>query len=178
MAYNTFGYFKEALARNDQAYALDPQDFDVLLTRGTILGNLGRTEEALVAYAAAERALPPGETARRSLVWTMRGARLYEARRYGEAEAAYAQAVTLRPEHAIAWYNRANNEWRWGESERHAGQVAEARMHIERGLAHVARAIALNPNDPDYHALQASLRQALAQVAAERAGATTQGRRV
>lgn len=160
-AYARFGYYEEALARNDRAYALDPQNSAVLLARGNMLGNLQRTEEALAAYAAAERALPPEEVEGRCSVWNMRGVKLSEAGRYGEAEVAFAQAVTLQPENAIAWFNRANNERLWGEAQRHA---AEARGHYQRGLAHVARAIALNPNNPRYHQLQAALQQALAQA--------------
>ena len=164
VAYFNFGYYDEALARNDQAYALDPGEFNVLLARGNILGKLKRTEEALAAYAAAERVLPPEETARRSAVFNMRAVVLDQAERYVEAEGAYTQAVMLQPDDPDTWYNRADTQRLWGLAEARAGHTAEARMHFQVGLAHVAQAIALNPNNPNYHRLQAALQQALASV--------------
>ena len=170
IAYRRFGYFEEALACNDQVLAVAPDNFGAWLSRGNILGDMNRVNEALEAYGRAEQSLSPGDSQHRGWLWEMRGAQLSKAGRYAEAEAEYARAAEVQPNDSDAIFNRAVNEAKWGEAALQVGHPAEAQTHFERGLTFITRALTLNPNDPAYHQLQAALQLAFRRALAQQAG--------
>jgi len=148
-AYHTFGMYEEALTRNDQALALAPTHPNVLISRGVILAALNRPEEALTVYDRALAGLPSDDP-RRNGIWNNRGLRLNELGRYAEAEAAYAQALSLMPDNPANWYNRAANQLDWANTEAQTGYADAAPTHWRAGLKYAERAVALNPNNPEY----------------------------
>lgn len=153
-----FELYAEALERNNRALALAPRDSNVLSTRGRILAELGRMEEALTAYDTALAALSPDEARGGSVIGNQRGNLLKNLGRFAEADNAYAQAMDLLPDFADCLYNRAGNEGRWGMEAQAQGRRDEARNHFEHGIQYIERAMILNPYDPDYSTRLAELR--------------------
>ena len=158
--YRRFKLYPEALARNDMALRLDPEDPSVLIVRGAVLQGLQRPREAEAAYQQALAHLAPGDRLRRKMVHNNLGT-LYsdQLQDYARAEAAY-QAVQM-PEAADNWSNRANNEARWGLAEQAAGRRAEGRAHLERARKHALEARRLNPQATDIPRLLALIERAL-----------------
>jgi tetratricopeptide (TPR) repeat protein len=163
-AYASFGYYEEALERNDRAYALIPVDPFVLSTRGTILQGLGRIEEALAAYDASLLAQPMEDRAGRKIVWNEKGILFQESGRYAEADAAYDEALQLMPDAAATWDNRARNQGLWGTAEVAAGRHDTARQHFAQGLAYAKQAVQLGYQRPDLTRLQALLQRQLSDI--------------
>jgi tetratricopeptide (TPR) repeat protein len=175
IAYARFERYEEALARNEQALALDPNDIEVLITQGNILGDMGlatvregqeaagrqKQEEALECYARALRAAPEGDTFHRYGLHWARGATLQEMHRFKEAETEYRESVRLMPENAVAWSNRARNALQLGMEEATVGERADARSLFQAGLSHLGQAERYAPEHPDYQALRSALQQAL-----------------
>jgi serine/threonine protein kinase len=175
VSYFRFGRDDEALERIDRAYALAPDDIDVLVWRGNILANLGlkaraagrevegkqRLEEALACYARGLAVVPASDTDNRRILCSMRGARLNELMRYAEAEAEYAEALRLMPDDASTWFNRANNTLHWGRTERTQGRREEARQLLATGLSYIDHAMQHAPNDPRHPQLRALIQQTL-----------------
>jgi tetratricopeptide (TPR) repeat protein len=173
--YARFGRYEEALARNERALALAPTDVEVLITQGNILGNIGlaavragreeegrlQQEAALACYDKALEVAPPDDALHRKSLYNMRGARLNEMGRYGEAEPEYIESLRLMPESAVAWRNRAINALEWGEAEARAGRREEAHRIFQMGLSHVEQAQRYAPNDARLPPLRAALQQAL-----------------
>ena len=83
------GRFDEALAASDAAMAISPDTAELHSLRGSVLGRLQRSEEAV---ASVERAisLDPGI---RAAVYALRADLLWNARRQPEAIAAYTEAL-------------------------------------------------------------------------------------
>lgn len=156
-----FGLPEGALARNDRALALAPNVSGVLLSRGNILNELGRVEEALDCYSQALASYPADDTLHRAMVWNQQANALKDAHRHAEAEEAYAQAFYMEPDNPNSWYNRANNEGLWGQASANAWQRAEAEQHWQRGLDYAEEAVRLNPDDPRYIQTRDVLRQLL-----------------
>ena len=162
--YRRFKLYPEALARNDAALRLDPEDPDVLITRGAILRGLQRPVEAVAAYQQALTHLAPDDQVRRKSVHYNLGI-LYSDQLQDNvrAEAAYQAALAQMPEAADAWYNRAINELRWGLAERAAGRQAEGRAHLERAREHAREALRLNPNHTNNQRILQGIEAALAE---------------
>jgi len=175
LTYQNFGRLEEALERNDRAFALAPDDVDVLLIRGAILAVLGqvalragreaegraRQEEALACFEHGLAVVPAGDTLRRNRLHDVRGNLLSQMRRYAEAEGEYTAALALIPDDGISWSNRALSALEWGRAEAQAGRSTEARRLFQTGLAHVAQAIRFAPNDPRTQQLRNILQRAL-----------------
>ena len=163
-SYFRFDLLAEALARNDRAYQLAPDNIAVLLTRGNILIGLQRWEEALALYARALAVVPPDDHVRRMNISSNMGVLYNKSKGYAEAEEAYAMALAEMPEAAVIWHNRGNNERQWGLAEHAAGHTREARQHLEQARAHVHQAAKLNPANIPMQGLLAVIEQALATV--------------
>ncbi|HEY1387897.1 MAG TPA: tetratricopeptide repeat protein [Ktedonobacterales bacterium] len=158
-----FGLHQKALEHNDRALALAPTAIagNVLLIRGTILADLRRLEEALDCYDRALASFPATDSFRCGVVWNHRANQLKGAGRYREAEEAYAQAVQLTPENPGYWYNRAKNEWEWGQTLAAVGEQAAAVEHWSHGLSYAEEALRRNPDDPTSTGQRADLLSAL-----------------
>jgi tetratricopeptide (TPR) repeat protein len=97
------GQLEDALARYDQALAIQPGFFEALYNRGILLWEMKRDEEALASLEKAI-ALRPDHAA----TWNNRGNVLRNLGRHQEALASFDQALTLKPDFPGALYNRAN----------------------------------------------------------------------
>jgi uncharacterized protein (TIGR02466 family) len=94
------GDFVAALALAEQVLVRAPRDAEALHMRALALGRLGRIDEAVDAYAAAETAHPKKQAILNNL-----GNALRQAKRLDEAVAAYRRAVAFDPSFANAWLN-------------------------------------------------------------------------
>lgn len=97
------------------------------LTRGNILRDLRRAEEALESFTHAAGCNPAWAAAHDGL-----GSALHDLGRDEEAVASHGRAIALRPDLAAAWYNRGNA---------HA-----ALNRMEAALADYGKAVTLNPD--------------------------------
>jgi tetratricopeptide (TPR) repeat protein len=154
----SFERFEKALARNEQALAIDPSGCSVLITQANIKGALGlrarRTEdrtrlleEALGWY---DRALVAATTdIERTTGLNGRATHLMELGRYNEADGAFATALMFDANYGFGWCYRANNALRWSRAEVEAGRHNEAmRLYaIAESYAQEAQRVGLNhPN--------------------------------
>lgn len=130
---------EEALAVADAAIAGNARDVDAVLTRGDVLIQLRRFEDAYEAFRDA-RGIDPGNV--RALA--REGAILLRLQRVEAALAVFDEAVKLAPQAAGTWYNRGLT---YGHLNRLGEAIADYDKAIEidpgYGVAHVNRAMAL-----------------------------------
>ena len=122
------GRHEDAIARLDQALALDPKDITAWLNRGILLRNLGRYEDSIGGYDQA-LALDPKNV----IAWLNRGNSLSNLGRYEESLASYDQALALDPTYVFAWLSHGNSLSNLG---RH-----------EEAIASYDQALALDPKN-------------------------------
>ena len=123
----TTANFASAEALNQKALELRPEDPDVWLVRGNVLGELSRFEEAAVAFTTALGLNP-------LLLNALLGLGLVcgKLNRTEAALSAYARAIALNPGLATAWLGQAD--------------VCKAVGRTDEALRAYDRAIALQPN--------------------------------
>lgn len=90
----------EALAQLTAAAAQDPQNAEIWYSRGVLLAEQARYEDALSSFDKALAIRPTAEC------WNNRGAALQSLKRWREALKSLDAALALKPDHAI-WTNRA-----------------------------------------------------------------------
>jgi predicted O-linked N-acetylglucosamine transferase (SPINDLY family) len=108
MAHANRGAALKALGRPEEAleaYKRGPGDFETMSAIGSLLHDMARYPEALVAYHAALK-LKNDAT-----IHNNRGGVLQNMRRMEDARAAYDMALALDPHHADALNNRAYLNW-------------------------------------------------------------------
>ena len=93
----SMGRKSEAVAANQEAVALSPQDAEAHSNLGNTLQEIDRLEEAEASYNQAIALKPDYAEAHNNL-----GVTLHELRRLEEAEASYNQAIALNPDYAEA----------------------------------------------------------------------------
>jgi tetratricopeptide (TPR) repeat protein len=178
ITYTRFERYEEALERNGQALAIDPNHVNALICRGNILRAMGlaavsagreeegmkQQEEALACYAHGLEVTPTSAILQRKVLHNMRGATLRPMRRYAEAEKEYAESLRLAHDNGSTWYNRANNARYWGEAELAAGRREEARRLFQAGLGYLEQAQRYGNNDPQIPQVRAALEQGLRQT--------------
>lgn len=128
-----------ALVLVDAAIAGHAHDVEMLLTRGDVLLQLQRYDDACDAYRHG-RTLEPGNVR----AWAREGAVLLRLQRVEDALAAFDAALKLARQVPGTWYNR-------GVAYGHLNRLAEAIADYEKaielgpdyGTAHVNRAMAL-----------------------------------
>lgn len=136
--------------------------------RGDQAATLDWVRQAIEAFATVEAALPPGDRAR--LKATNNRANLLSdfgdvlPNGYAEAEALYAELLTIDGTDADRWANRADNQRLWARTEGRAGQMEAARAHAHAGLDCIAHALAIVPAHPGYVRLQTAIRQLLVEL--------------
>lgn len=153
VAYQHFGQYTEALAKENRGIAVDPGHLYGYESRGNIHQLTNQLDLALADYdraLTAYRERMPDNPAQK-VVWAMRGACLRKMGRYAEAEESYARSVQFDPEHAVVWYNRAINQRAWSQAEAQAGQMTSAKMHADLAITYTQRAIAIHPKHQGYH---------------------------
>jgi serine/threonine protein kinase len=188
IAYDSFGLYDEALARNERALPLAQQVRQerpdllpgVLVERGDILkglatralergdtaraAELDRQVEAAFQESLATR--PPATTTEgrdgRALVWNQIGTFNNERKRFNYADAAYAHVIALRPDMAIPYYNRAKNQREWGVHEGQMGNQAAAIEHLRQARVYAVTAIGMG--DPTAHLILQHVASALARL--------------
>jgi serine/threonine protein kinase len=152
IAYFNFKLYDEALARNDRALELArrqrserPEGLaNTLVVRGNILNALGARaweahhdaeatridQEVEATYQEALYTYPPVSTPEgrrgRATVWKQIGVFNNERQRYAHADDAYGRALTLQPEKADTYYNRALNQAQWAANEAQPGRLDAA----------------------------------------------------
>jgi predicted TPR repeat methyltransferase len=89
---------EEALATANEVLAIEPDNADAWLHRGTALGLMGRHGEALDAFDALLKLAPQLPT-----LWLRRGETLERLNRNADALAAYERALAMDPKLAAAW---------------------------------------------------------------------------
>jgi serine/threonine protein kinase len=143
------GQKEEKLRLVERARELEPENPVRWLQVGVALRQQGRLEEALVAYAEAERLVPEAERETQrdylSLLANNRGSALLKLERSAEAVAAFRQSIELAPGKAPTWYNLAVACWHWS---REPGLAAAQRLAlVEEALASVGQTMAIEPYD-------------------------------
>jgi serine/threonine protein kinase len=146
--YARFGLYAEALIRIDRAYALSSQDIDVLLTRGNILKGLHRRSEAQECYRRVLHYSQAEPSQLRRGTYNQLGLLYQEQGAYAQAEEAYEQALTITPDAADTWYNRANNQCLWAQTEQEDGNAAQSLQHFQLALESANQAQTLGLNHP------------------------------
>jgi serine/threonine protein kinase len=188
IAYHNFSLNRAALTRNDGARRLARQLNDeysgvlamTLMTRGNILKALGR--EALDAHNEAEATrldqqvettyqdslmssppvtLPEGRR-NRAFVWHQIGEFNRERTRYAHAEDAYGRALTLQPDMADTYFNRALNQAQWGLADMDSGHQDAAIAHLRQ--ARVYAITSLGMDDPTAGGLLRNIEEILQQL--------------
>ncbi|WP_454916814.1 tetratricopeptide repeat protein [Xanthobacter sediminis] len=104
------GMFAEAMDLYTRALKHDPKNPHIRLMLALCLGRLGRLPEAIAAARAAAKSLPNDADVASSL-----GGLLAEAGETAEAEAAFARALALKPDHSKARAGIARLAWASGD---------------------------------------------------------------
>ncbi len=169
--------FHEALACNDRALALDPQFFNVLAGRGSIISRLGSlaglagqeaTANRLVEEALGwfNRALAVGTTRNEERAGLLgnKAMQLSALRHHAEAEAAYVAAMEISPTNGDLWLNRAINSLQWAQAKMDANRKTEARRILGLAESYIQRARSLGLNHSGIDTIVADIRQAYADL--------------
>ncbi len=141
----------------ERALQLAPKDADVLLNVANVLMACDRFEEAagyyrrLIHQRNHQHNRSEIQEALCHAIIQM-GNRAHQEGKYAQAEACFAEAVTLKPNAGFLYYNLAN-------AERELGQA-------DRAAIHYAKAIKLNPNDADSHNNLGNVQRELGQLEA------------
>ena len=127
-----------------------------LLTRGNILKGMGRDaldqgrdaeaaridQQVEATYQECLSSPTSLDTAEsrliRAVVWKQIGVFNNERNRYAYADDAYERSLKLQPDLADVYYNRAINQWNWGEAEAQAGRPDSAIAHIRQARIYAA----------------------------------------
>ncbi len=157
IAFKTFCFHEEALARNQRALDLLPDDLDILLTHVDLLNCLNHDDEAL-AYIEKGFAVVQNERDRRQL-WKLRAILQQKREEYAASAASFAQAQT--PEDANIWCSRATLHIRWARTEWDNGHVDAAQQYLQLAETYARHAVVHNPNHPFYISLYAVLHDEL-----------------
>jgi tetratricopeptide (TPR) repeat protein len=124
LAYSMVGQKEEALAEFDRALGLNPKYVDAHLNRAVTLNELGRYDEAVAAFAAAQRlggvdhtGFPAPEASRLANLHAQLAEAYVEAGGIREAIEQYAKAAQLRPEFLDLRYRLARLRLEVGDVE-------------------------------------------------------------
>lgn len=118
--------YTESLRDCERLASLDPQNHEPLALKASILAGQGKFDEAIaVNRAALDRA--PG----RVVLWLHLGDTQCRAKRWSDAMASYAKAISLQPDYALAFAHRA-------EAHRLTGDYARAIADSALALKHDA----------------------------------------
>lgn len=115
----------EALAQLTAAAIRDPGNAEIWYSRGVLLGEGARHEDALMSFDKALSIRPTAEC------WNNRGAALQSLKRWPEALQSFDAALALKPDTAI-WTNRA--------------RVLQEMGRFEEAVAACDRALSVAPN--------------------------------
>jgi tetratricopeptide (TPR) repeat protein len=157
------GRFEEAVLCFDRAIALDPDQADALVNRGSAFAALNRLHDALASYDTALAVKPDLAAALNN-----RGALLLKLGRYAEALASLDRALAIKPDYADALANRGNALIDLGRAEEalasydkalainpawagalnNRGNALKELKRCGEALESFNRALALAPNDP------------------------------
>ncbi len=131
LAYSMIGQSSEALAEFDRALELNPKYVDAHLNRAVTLNELGRYDDAVAAFAAAQglggvdhTGFGAQEASRLANLHAQLGEAYAEAGGLSEAIEQYAKAAKLRPGFLDLRYRLARLRLE-------AGDVAQARAELE-----------------------------------------------
>ncbi len=137
LAYSMISQPAEALAQFDRALALNPKYVDALLNRAVTLNELGRYEDAVAAFKAAQglgavdhTGFAAPEASRLANLHAELGEAYVEAGGIGEAIEQYAKAAKLRPEFLDLRYRLARLRLEVGDvglARRELEAIVEAR---------------------------------------------------
>jgi tetratricopeptide (TPR) repeat protein len=132
LAYSMIGQPQDALAEFDRALALNPRYVDALLNRAVTLNELGRYDDAVAAFGAAQglgrvdhTGFPAPEASRLANLHAELAEAYVEAGGIGDAIEQYAKAAQLRPEFLDLRYRLARLRLEVGDAGR-AGEELEA----------------------------------------------------
>jgi tetratricopeptide (TPR) repeat protein len=132
LALSMIGQPQDALAEFDRALALNPRYVDALLNRAVTLNELGRYDDAVAAFAAAQglgrvdhTGFPAPEASRLANLHAELAEAYVEAGGLRDAIEQYAQAARLRPEFLDLRYRLARLRLEVGDAAR-AGEELEA----------------------------------------------------
>jgi len=116
------GYYREAMAHENKAMAINPEDYAAWCDRGELLIQLGQYEEALASY---EKALGINPDALES--WFGQGKAFSYLGNHQYAIDSYDKALELDPSHAPTWNGRGN-------ALRYLGRYREAISSYEEAI--------------------------------------------
>lgn len=122
---------------------------DVLLQEMETLMNQHHYQEALQKGRTLLAMLSADEPDKRALVFYNMGTCFNELGQYAEAETQYATAVQEDPRDSDYWYNRANNQHKWGISLQRRGNSTESQTHFQQAIDYALHAKRINPGDRD-----------------------------
>lgn len=131
------GQIEQAIAVYRKALQITPKDLDLQNNLGNAYADMGRFEEAAGCYRRVLRVFPKNDDVRATLSNALQ-AYGYECHNKGlfvQAEAAYAEAITVNPKDGHLHYNLGNAQRELGKS--------------ETALKSYSQALALIPNDAD-----------------------------
>ena len=95
------------------AQKMDPENVEMQVRKGNVLGRLGRYEQAVSCYdRALERS--PGNI----LASVNRGLALHFLKRYDEAASQYREALAIKPDSALILYSMASSLVMQGRADR------------------------------------------------------------
>lgn len=133
------GQVEQAIAVYRKALHIAPKDLDLQNNLGNAYADIGRFEEAAGCYRRVLRVFPKNDDVRATLCNALQ-AYGYECHNKGlfiQAEAAYAEAITVNPKDGHLHYNLGNAQRELGKS--------------EAALKSYQQALALVPNDADIY---------------------------
>jgi tetratricopeptide (TPR) repeat protein len=120
--------WKRALLMFNEAIVEAPGDIYLMESKGLVLFDLGRYEEALEVYGRILEGAPRiGPVASADMVWTAKGDALLALGRNKEALEAYNKAIDLVPMDARAWQGRAEAQKALGQGVNAANSFYVAR---------------------------------------------------
>lgn len=113
----------EVIKTLDNSLAIDPKNWATRWQKGRALKNLGRFEEALVAFDQVLETIPKDPN-----VWNIKGLTLIEVNKEKDALDCFERALALDSQLAHVWYNK-------GMTFERLGNYREAVRAIDRSLA-------------------------------------------
>lgn len=115
---------RAAIVAYNRAMRLNPDDPEVLKSRGNVLFALGRYDEAIASYDRAIHNQPENP-----VLWCCLASCLMKLKRFRESIACFDRAIHLKPESPLPWY------WR-GRALIELKQYEEALRSFKQAIAH------------------------------------------
>lgn len=131
--------FDEALRLLQQAVLLAPKDLDIQVNIANLLFTIERFEEAAQYYRRLHRLQPKQADYREALTQALisHGNQAHALGNYTKAETAFLEAIQLKPDDAVIFYNLAN-------AVRELGKPQQAKQYYEKALRYA-------PDDADIY---------------------------